>query len=92
MLVLALQARGKLGNGGQWSPDDWYKSGSYSKVEDDLLRSEWSQQLKELKGLPPPPPKPEEVFGKEPIVIEGLETVESQEHAFVDQTPLGIHQ
>ena len=89
---IRLQARGKLADGGQWNPTDWYKCCSYSKVEDDLLDSEWKQHLKELKGLPPPPPrKPEEVFGKESIVIEDWETSEVEERGAVGKTLMETH-
>ena len=90
-----LQARGKIGDGGQWSPRDWYSPGNFSKVEDELLRNEWKDQVHQLKGLPAPKeegnvPKPgQEIFGKEPIVIEDLETGEVQTHGeVIDKSPM----
>ena len=78
-----LQARGKLGDGGQWNPKDWYRSGNFGKIEDEILRNEWKEQVHQLKGLPPLeeenvnlPKSAEEIFGKEPIVMEDLETGE----------------
>ena len=94
---IRLQARGKIGDGGQWSPKDWYSSGNYSKVEDELLRNEWKDQVHQLKGLPAPmeeenvAKRVEEIFGKEPIVIEDLEmgTGEAQAHGeVIDKSPM----
>ena len=92
---IRLQARGKLGDGGQWNPKDWYKSGNFSKVEDQLLRNEWKDQIHQLKGLPAPmeeenaPKRVDEIFGKEPIVIEDLETGEVQAHGeVIDKSPM----
>lgn len=90
-----LQAKGLLSEGAQWNPKDWHRSGNYSKVEDELLRQEWKGQLHQLKSLPIQPavdfPKPaSEIFGKEPIVIEDLETGEVEAHGegFVDKSPM----
>ena len=87
-----LQARGKLGDGGQWNPKGWYKSGNFSKVEDELLRNEWKDQIHQLKGLPAPmeeEKRAEEIFGKEPIEIEDLETGEVQAHGeMIDKSPM----
>ena len=94
MLALAFKPE-DIGDGGQWSPKDWYSSGNFSKVEDELLRNEWKDQVHQLKGLPAPMeegnvPKPvEEIFGKEPIVIEDLETGEVQAHGeVIDKSPM----
>ena len=89
------QARGKIGDGGQWSPKDWYKSGIFCKVENELLRNEWKDQVHQLKGLPAPmeeenvAKRVEEIFGKEDVVIEDLETGEVQAHGeVIDKSPM----
>ena len=70
------------------------ESGNFSKVEDELLRNEWKDQVHQLKGLPAPmeenvAKRVEEIFGKEDVVIEDLETGEVQAHGeVIDKSPM----
>ena len=64
-------------------------------MEDELLRNEWKDQVPQLKGLPAPmeeenvAKRAEEIFGKEPIVIEDLETGDVQAHGeVIDKSPM----
>ena len=82
-----LCARGKISEGRKWSAQEWVSSGSFSQVEESLLKENFCEALLEVALYVPPPmksPNPAAIPAGETIAIEDLESGEIMQPAPVE--------